>query len=72
MSVPTNKELYDNAPEDAFDAVKGWLSRHQPPGEWSPVRSDYKSWLDWATANFFLDPEIRGAFKKEFGITWNV
>lgn len=69
MSVPTNDELYDNAAAEAWDSVRGWLARHAKPMN---PDTDHTLWLDWATANFFVDPEIRGSFKKEFGITWEV
>lgn len=76
MHVPTNAELYENAPDNAWDAVRNWIARHPTPRDATLIgpanQSARTEWANWATANFFLDPEIRGAFQKEFGITWQV
>jgi hypothetical protein len=60
----TNEELYDNAPDDIWEAINNWFKRHPRPVIWDETRSDYKSWEDWATANFLADPEIRGSLHK--------
>ena len=64
--VPTNEELYENAPDTVKEALMLWLVRHTR----GPLVSD--GWtereLSWAAHNLMNDPEIRGAHKKEFGI----
>lgn len=64
MRVPTNAELEANAPDTVREAVKGWLIRHvNPPYNLQTTR---EKWFDWATDNLLADPEIRGAYRKEF------
>jgi hypothetical protein len=65
MAVPTNDELFENAPDTVEQAIRLWLLRHVKPlggGFWSTEG------LEWASKNLINDPEIRGAMKKEFGI----
>lgn len=66
MGVPTNDELFDNAPDTIWEACRNWIERHTRPqrhnASWSRTE------LDWAATNLMYDPEIRGAMKKEYGI----
>lgn len=61
MGVPTNSELYENAPDTVEEAIHSWLCNHLA------VAVDPR-WLTWAAKNLRNDPEFLGAMKKEFGI----
>lgn len=70
MHVPTNAELEASAPDTAWEAVRGWLARHMPDVKGGPARQvSREKWLDWAATNLINDPEIRGAWRKEYGAT---
>jgi len=64
--VPTNEELEANAPDTVREAIRNWIERHTRPqlhnASWTQKE------LDWAVDNFLIDPEIRGAYKKEYNI----
>ncbi len=70
FGMPTNQELFDNAPDTVEEAIKGWLARHVavPSRVGAEAFSSQHNWLDWAARNLRYDPEVLGAMKKEFGI----
>jgi hypothetical protein len=53
-SVPDNAGLAGRAPRSAFDAFRGWLSRHPTPRD-----GDREAWLDFAAGNILADPQLR-------------
>lgn len=69
MNVPTNAELEANAPDEIKVAIRGWLVRHTRSPSFSGFWTERE--LDWAANNFMIDPEIRGAHKKEFGYDYS-
>lgn len=60
MGVPTNDELEARGPDNPWQAVRNWLSRHHAPRD----SAERERWLDWAATNLINDPEVRGFIRR--------